>query len=71
MRIIDGYRPQKLHDWLASFRPSQRFWLASKYCVATMPDEFSLRPPSEITSPLPMMVADGYQEPAVMSLTRW
>src|SRR5690242_2938820 len=70
MRIIDGYRPQKLQVWFASLSPSHRDWLVLKYWVATVPDESSPSPPSEITSPLPMIVADGYQAPEDMSLTR-
>nr|BFE72781.1 hypothetical protein GCM10020092_060820 [Actinoplanes digitatis] len=69
MRIIDGYRPQKLQVWLASPSGSQRWSELSKYCVATVPDESSPRPPRETTSPLPSTVAEGYQEPPDMSLT--
>ena len=68
MRIIDGYRPQYDQVWL-TFQVGCHCCSASENSSAvTEPVESSRRPPKEMTSPLPRIVADGYQWPSFMSL---
>lgn len=52
---------------MTSFIGSHLFCAAENFSAVTLPVESSFSPPKEITSPLPRIVADGYQCPPFMS----